>query len=104
MAHEHPGGDFWIRLHPEPIVLDIGGDVGALVLYTPPELHRREIDVIRVGHGHRVHAAVLHRVVDGRDVFAAVYPELTAATWRTPAGVVTIEGGAVAHVDWTQRC
>jgi hypothetical protein len=105
-THEHPGGDFWTRPHPEPVVLDIGGDVGALILYTRPELHGHEIEVSRTGQRRRVHSAVLQRAIAGRAVFAAVYPELEIGSYTlwsdltTPAGEVTIPGGCVAVVDW----
>ncbi len=94
-------------------MLDIGGDVGALVLYTPPELHGREIEVSPVGDDtRRVHTAVLERSAGGRTVFAAVYAELRVGTYHIwgdepPAGShssqiqeVTIAAGMVAEVDW----
>jgi hypothetical protein len=75
--------NYWTRAHPESVVLDIGGDVGALVLYTPPEFHGREIEISPTGQDNqRVHTAVLERVVNGRSVFAAVYPKLPAGEFR----------------------
>jgi len=89
------------------VLLDIGGDVGALVLVTPVELHGREIEVSPLGlDGRRVHAAVLERRVGDRVVFAAVYPELRAGEHRIWDDVpgrdrrVTIVGGQVTWVDW----
>jgi hypothetical protein len=106
-AHEPPAGDgYWTRPHPEPVVLDIGGEVGALILYAPPELHGREIEVSRAGRSARVHAAVLERRIGGRTVFAAVYPGLDAGTydvWRGPtssAARVTVPAAGVAELDW----
>jgi hypothetical protein len=97
----------WERPHDEQVVLDIGGDVGAMVLYTPPAYRGREIEVSPAGEdGRRVHTAVLERRVAGRTLFAAVYPELRAGDWRIWAddanlpSRVSIVGGVVAEVDW----
>jgi hypothetical protein len=91
----------------EHVVLDIGGDVGALVLYTRPELRGREIEVSPLGvDAPRVHTAILERSVRGKTVFAGVYPELHAGEyriWGSPPGAVdqvTIQAGRVAEVDW----
>jgi hypothetical protein len=110
VSHTHYPADYWTRPHPEPVVLDIGGDVGALLLYTPPALHGREIEVSPLGQDtQRVHTAVLERVIGGRTRYVAVYPELRAGDYRiwgddpSLESQVTIVGGAVAEVDWTNR-
>lgn len=89
------------------VVLDIGGDVGALVLHTPDAYRGREIEVSPVDDdARRTHTAVLERRVAGRTCCAAVYPRLRAGEWRIwgddprlPSHV-RIDGGAVAEVDW----
>jgi hypothetical protein len=98
---------YWERPHDEQVVLDIGADVGAMVLYTPPAYRGREIEVSPAGEdARRVHTAVLERRVAGRTLFAAVYPELRAGDWRIWGGDadlpsrVSIVGGVVAEVDW----
>jgi hypothetical protein len=94
------------RVHPETVVLDIGQDVGALIIYTNAELHGREIEVSPRGSLTRVHVEVLERRINGQPVFAAVFPGLRAGDydiWEcfpTPGGTVTIAGGRVATVDW----
>jgi hypothetical protein len=95
------------RAHPEMVVLDIGRDVGALIIYTKPELHGQEIEVSPRGTGaRRTHVQVLERRVKDRPVFAAVFPGLRAGDyeiWEDAAyigGTVTIAGGEVATVDW----
>jgi hypothetical protein len=95
------------RVHPESVVLDIGQDVGALIIYTDVELHGREIEVSPLGNAvTRVHVEVLERRINGRPVFAAVFPGLRAGDydiWENfpnPGGTVTIVGGQVATVDW----
>jgi hypothetical protein len=105
--HHHEPESFWTREHPEPVVLDIGDDVGALILYTSPALHRREIEVSPLDDDRRrVHTAVLRRSVNQHTLYAAVYPELPAGTYRIwaddPALTdrVSIAAGSVAEVDW----
>ena len=95
------------RVHTESVVLDIGQDVGALLIYTTAELRGREIEVsARAGGAKRVHVEVLERRVNGRAVFAAVFPGLRAGDYEiwendpSPRGTVTIVGGEVATVDW----
>ena len=95
------------RVHSETVVLNIGQDIGALIIYTEPELRGREIEVSPRGNaGARTHVEVLERRIDGRPVFAAVFPQLRAGEYdiRDTASnlphVVTILGGEVATVDW----
>ena len=102
MAEQHDD-----RVHSESVVLDIGQDVGALVIYTAAELRGREIEVSpRVCGAKRVHVEVLERRVNGRPIFAAVFPGLRAGDydiWENypePRGTVSIVGGEIAEVDW----
>lgn len=95
------------RIHTESAVLDIGQDIGALVIYTKGELCGREIEVSPKGNdAQRTHTAVLERRVNGRSVFAALFlalPEGDYFIWGSgskPIGDVTVAGGAVAEVDW----
>jgi hypothetical protein len=90
------------------VVLDIGGDTGALILHTPAEMLGREIDVTPASapHAHGTHSLVRERQVSGTTTYAAVYPALPAGDyiiWRdraTPAGTVTIAGGQVTRHHW----
>jgi hypothetical protein len=94
------------RVHTQPIVLDIGQDIGALIVYTSPELRGREVEVSPTGNAaRRTHTEVLERTVTGRPVWAAVFPALPAgdySLWRDVLtdDEVTIVGGTVAEVDW----
>lgn len=89
------------------VVLDIGDDVGALVLYTPPAYADREIEVSPAeDDSRRTHTGVLLRRLGGRAFHAAVYPALRAGVWRIwtddgclPARVI-IAGGVVTEMDW----
>lgn len=96
------------RVHSENIVLDIGQDVGALIIYTEAALRGREIEISPRGSAARVHVEVLERRIDHRPVFAAVFPGLRAGDYKIwgdasdPSGTVTVVGGKVATVDWRQ--
>ena len=89
------------------VVLDIGGDVGALVLHTPHELAGLEIDIFRRGDNRpAMHTAVRARHLPGGHVHAAVYPKvpagdyMIAAVGARPSLPVTIRGGHVTEVAW----
>jgi hypothetical protein len=100
------------------VVLDIGGDVGALVVRMPPSLAGAEIEARPVGVGssaacpsnptHLEHVAVLARPLpDGGEVHCAVFAALPAGTYELyvrPAGPVRLSvqvtGGAVADAIW----
>jgi hypothetical protein len=107
----HTGGMSTEQTRPgigsEPAVLDIGGDIGALVLLTDAEYEGREIEVSRLGEDdHRVHTAIHRRPARDAVTYAGVYPQLVAGPYRIWADrpgltdEVTIVGGQVAEVDW----
>jgi hypothetical protein len=88
----------------DALVLDIGEGVGALVLYTSESLLGAEIEVSPdVDGAPRTHTIIRRRRVNGRDLFAGVYPGLPEGTWRIyglddrPVGTVVIDGGRVAE-------
>ncbi|HEY7348645.1 MAG TPA: hypothetical protein VH599_10055 [Ktedonobacterales bacterium] len=108
MGEHGEHGDY--SLHKGAAALDIGEDVGALIIYTGAGLHGEEIEVSPQGEdGRRTHTAVLERRVNGGSVFAALFLALREGTyriWRNDgdvAEVVTIVGGEVAQVDWRER-
>lgn len=109
------------------VVLDIGGDVGALILLAPESLAGVEIEISPVKHDHdhghdhghedhgrdhghdhgpRTHVAVRERRGDSGVRFAAIYPELHAGEytlWNVngePAETVSILGGEITQIDW----
>ncbi|HEX3641484.1 MAG TPA: hypothetical protein VHV10_09355 [Ktedonobacteraceae bacterium] len=96
------------RIHTEHAVLDIGQDVGALIIYTNEQLRGKEIEVCPQGYdGKMIHTQVLERRVNGRTYFAALYLELPATTYDIldddlqAIDSVTIVGGQVTELDWT---
>ncbi len=105
MGHvHHESASYWTRRHTESVVLDIGDDVGALILYTPGAMHTREIEVCPLGSNgaaERVHSAVLERSVNGRTVYAAVYPSLGEGEYEVccdGSPRFTITAGAVTEL------
>ena len=95
------------RVHLESVVLDIGQDIGALIIYAGAALRGREIHVGKRGTAaKRVHVEVLERRINDIPVFAAVFPRLNAGDydiWESapnPIDTITIVGGKVATVDW----
>lgn len=86
------------------LLLDVGGDVGALVLLTDPELIGSEVEVTPVGvDRHRVHTVVHARRAGSTTVAAAVFVELVAGRYEICGSRdvfdITIEGGRVAQLD-----
>ena len=91
--HEADGG---------PVVLDVGDDIGALVLLAPASAVGLEIEISPVEEpDHRSHVAVHPRDLAGQMVHAAVYPELPWGRYQlwSPQGdpvlEVSIVGGRV---------
>jgi hypothetical protein len=89
------------------VLLDLGADTGALVLYTPADLLGAEIEISPLTPGGpRTHAAVRARPVPGGTRYAVLYEGLPAGDytlWRnhdTPGGQVTIVGGQVTSHRW----
>lgn len=89
----------------EALVLDIGDDIGALVLYATEECLGKEIDLSPVGHprSHHVHTMIRRRRGVGQEFIAGVYPQLHEGEYTVwsidagPLGEVTITGGAVTE-------
>ncbi|MGZ3643070.1 MAG: hypothetical protein ACXVCM_04385 [Ktedonobacteraceae bacterium] len=92
------------KVHTENAVLDIGEDIGALVIYTIQEMLGKEIEVSpKYNLALRVHTAVLERKVNGRTYFAALFLELPEGdyiTLTTPSSEITIIGGQVTELNW----
>jgi hypothetical protein len=104
------------------VLLDIGGDVGALIIGTPAALAGQEIELRPLegqvehghghGHGHALpHVGVVPRPApDGEIVHSAVFFEVPAGSYELylrPAGpvelTVTVSGGAVTYAAWPGR-
>src|SRR5258708_20337224 len=89
------------RVHTEHALLDIGEDIGALVIYTRAELRGKEIQVSRKGTNaaKMVHTAIWERRFNGRTMFAGIYPALPMGDyiiWTHPSRAVTIFAASVS--------
>jgi len=106
MSHQHAAG----ATGAGSVILELGGDVGVLILDATAALLGHEIEISPDGGsgsgpeaGHRTHSMVRERVTGSGTSYAAVYPGVPAGryiVWRdadTPAGTVTIVGGEVAR-------
>jgi hypothetical protein len=90
------------------VPLDIGGDVGALVVDLPAELEGVEIEIRPIGGATTAHVAVVARPTpNGRAMHSAVFFELAEGPYelyRKPDGVVELRadvvGGRVTLAEW----
>ncbi|MGI8881378.1 MAG: hypothetical protein ACR2KJ_12910 [Jatrophihabitans sp.] len=92
-------------------MLDIGGDVGALVVHMPADWADSEIEICPAGadrHAeHRSHVGVVGRPLNGGVAFTAVFPELVEGSYdlyRKPDGPVqltaSVTGGEIREASW----
>jgi len=102
-----------------PVLLDVGGDVGALLVRMPASLEGVEIEIRphrptmasrshdHGDHSHLTHVEVLPRPSAGGFVHCAVFPQLGQGRYELyerPFGPVrlqvTITGGQVTQASW----
>jgi len=87
------------------VVLELGGDVGAVVVRTDDALAGAELQIEgadRSGTRYRTHAIARPRHMGGSTVFAAVFPSVPTgsyAVWHVPGRRVdvVVAGGAVTE-------
>lgn len=111
------------------VMLDIGGDIGALVVTMPAEMAGLEVEIAPEGeapvvhddhahdddtghghghgHGHRLHVAVVRRPVQDGELPSLVFPELVEGGYELFAKgsdevrlTVQVRGGEVTSADW----
>jgi hypothetical protein len=109
------------------VMIDIGGDVGALIIMTDASMHLAEIEVSPAGdeaaaaphvhehdghahthaHPNRTHVAVRERRGPSGVRYAAIYPELVEgeySVWDVDGTTVhtttRIVGGQITELDW----
>jgi hypothetical protein len=93
---------------PGTVVMELGADIGALILYTPAGLNGSEIEISRDDDpgAPRTHSRVRPRHMPTVTRYAAVYPSLRAGQYtiwsdgQSPAGTATITGGQVTSCRW----
>ncbi len=103
MPHEH----YSARRHPEFVVLEIGGGVGALIVHADRELHGLEIEISPAEDDERrSHKEVLERDAGSQSAYTAVFDQLPAGTYTLwSEGVARVRGvnvpdGQIAELDW----
>jgi len=103
MSHQHAAG----ATGAGSVVLELGGDVGVLVVTTPAALLGQEIEISPAGpDSPRTHSLVRERVTADGTSYAAVYPALAAghytvwADTATAVGSIAVSGGQVASFRW----
>jgi hypothetical protein len=93
----------------DALVIDIGGDAGALIVYASEELVGAEIEIARADTPprHPVHNVVRARQVGDEVICAAVFPVLPAGKYlpwgdrvSPDATTFTVVGGRVTELDW----
>ena len=108
MTHTHtPGDGHRHTADGGPVVLDVGGAFGALVLRTEMKDVGAEIDISPLDDpGHRTHVAVHPRDLGGDIIHAAVYPDLLEGDYQlwssqgAPALTIRIAGGTITEAFW----
>jgi hypothetical protein len=97
------------RRHPEFVVLEIGEDVGALIVHAEPEAHGLEIEISPADDDeHRSHKEVLERDSGGKPAYTAVFDNLPAGAYTLwSEGVarvrgVLVPGGQIVELSWPQ--
>lgn len=103
MPHER----YSARKHPEFVVLEIGEDVGALIVHADREMHGLEIEISPAEYDERrSHKEVLERDAGSQSAYTAVFDQLPAGTYTLwSEGVarvrgVNVAGGQIAELNW----
>jgi len=92
------------------VMLDIGGDVGALVVTMPAAMVGQEVDILPSGvvpEGHVPHVAVVERPVAEGTMPSLVFPDLPEGRYdlapkgtRDVALSATVRGAEVTTASW----
>jgi len=103
MGHEH----YAARSHPEFVVLDIGDNVGALIVHTGSDMHGVEVEISPSGDdSQRSHKQVLERFTAGRSAHTLVFDQLPAGRYTLWAGDeprlrdVVVRAGEITQRHW----
>jgi hypothetical protein len=92
----------------DSLVLDIGGDIGALIIHAGPDLSETEIEISPGSDPttKRSHNVVHARQNRQRTGYTAVFPSVPAGEytiWRPEGGAkarVTVHGGQITEHRW----
>src|SRR5215467_13294848 len=104
-GHHHHHDEHDVR--EQPVVLDLGSGVGALIVYTDPGLLGVEVEISPSSDdGDRQHKEVLRRVTGRTTATVLVYDSLAEGSYslwvdgEAWARDVEVVGGRVAELDW----
>ena len=111
-GHAHDHGvveeNYAARAHPEAVVLDIGEELGALIIHTDADMVGVEVEISATGEDdRRTHKDVLEREINGRPAYTAVFDKVSEGSYTlwvedlARAREVFVAGGAVSELDWT---
>jgi hypothetical protein len=110
MCHDHDHHHDTHEVRAQPVVLDLGDGVGALIVHTPRELLGVEVEISPAGNdADRQHKEVLTRTMGSTTATVLVYdnlPEGDYTLWVDDepwARGVHVTGGHVAELDWRRR-
>lgn len=102
-------GEF-LEVHVEGIIMDLTQQTGAMVVYCRPALQGQRVDLQKRVPITNFKASIVERLVNGRSVFAAVFPRLPTGDYDVygmlngkivhKAEEITVFPGEVAEVDW----
>ena len=100
--HHDPG-----EVRAQPVVLDLGDGVGALIVHTDPQMLGVEVEISPAGDdGDRQHKEVLKRAMGPVTATVLVYDNLAEGDytlWIDGVAVARgahVAGGRVAELDW----
>lgn len=89
------------------VVMDIGGDTGAIVVYTSEALDGVEIEITRRGEERAfVHTEVRERRLSEGSIYAGVFPGVPAGEYALvpiealPPTEISVAGGHVSEITW----
>src|ERR1700691_4317293 len=109
-SHGASGENYAARPHPEHVVLDIGGDIGALIVHTDAGMIGVEVEISASGEDdRRTHKDVLEREINGRPACTAVFDKIRQGSYTLWVDDVACErdvlvsGGAISELDWSVR-
>ncbi len=96
-----------------PVMVDIGGDVGALVVAMPPEMTGAEVEIRPADgrgssdHVHHPHVAVVVRQTEDGPLPCLVYPSVPQGHYvlvvigdESARRDVSVQGGVVTTTAW----
>jgi len=95
---------------PGSVVMELGADVGALILFTPAAMDGWEIEISRDDDpdDRRTHSQVRRRNVATVTKYAALYPGLRAGQYtiwsdgQRPVVTTVVTGGQITSCRWPE--